>query len=148
VTRIVEDRIDDLRSNSLSLAGIKVAQAIFGENSDLKSVRDWTPTMVPIQPFGDSTHHGLLGRHQMPAGAPGKVLLAFGLARSEQSEQGYGRSRFSRASEDCETQTNEYGRPLDDCPVCNAEKLIHFTAVKMSHSGLVLSSLFFEILNV
>jgi hypothetical protein len=32
--------------------------------------------------------------------------------------------------------------------VCNAEKLIHFTAVTMSHSGLVLSSLFCEILNV
>jgi hypothetical protein len=32
--------------------------------------------------------------------------------------------------------------------VCNAEKLSHFTAVKMSHPGLVLSSLFSEILNV
>ena len=32
--------------------------------------------------------------------------------------------------------------------VCNAEELIHFTAVKMSHSGLVLSSLFSEIFNV
>jgi hypothetical protein len=32
--------------------------------------------------------------------------------------------------------------------VCNAEKLIHFTAVKMSQSGLVLFSLFCEFLNV
>ena len=32
--------------------------------------------------------------------------------------------------------------------VCNAEELSHFTAVKMSHSGLVPCSLFPEILNV
>ena len=32
--------------------------------------------------------------------------------------------------------------------VCNAIKLSHFTAVKMSHSGLVPSSLFSEILTV
>jgi len=32
--------------------------------------------------------------------------------------------------------------------VCNAEELSHFTAVKMSHPGLVLSSLLSEILNV
>jgi hypothetical protein len=32
--------------------------------------------------------------------------------------------------------------------VCNAIKLSHFTAVKMSHPGLVLCALFSKILNV
>lgn len=68
----------------------------------------------------------------MLAGAPGNVLLAFGLARSEQSEQGYGRSRFSRASEDCETQTNEYGRPLDDCLILPDHHGLEVLVIKRS----------------
>jgi len=37
-------------------------------------------------------------------------------------------------------------RPIEFVPlVCNAEKLIHFTAVKMSHRELVVSALSSEI---
>jgi hypothetical protein len=47
------------------------------------------------------------------------------------------------------TRVTSAGFPPGTAPtVCNAEKLIHFTAVKMSQSGLVLFSLFCEFLNV
>ena len=44
--------------------------------------------------------------------------------------------------------TSGYAAPETVAAVCNALELSHFTAVKMSHPGLVLSSLFSEILNV